>query len=69
MFGACCPPKEAAMYRVEVRYQGEGMWRPAFLPLTLQAAYGQAGILSNSRLADQARVVAAEPARLLDRRV
>ena len=57
------------MYRVEVRYQGEGMWRPAFLPLTLQAAYGQAGILSNSRLADQARVVASEPARLLDRRV
>ncbi|MCR5879713.1 hypothetical protein [Phenylobacterium sp. J367] len=57
------------MYRVEVRYIGEGIWRPAALPATLQAAYGQAGVLSNSRTADQARVVAAEPLRILDRRV
>jgi len=58
------------MYRVEVRYTGEGVWRAAVPPLTLQAAFGQARVLSNSRTADQARVVSSKPTpRLADVRV
>ncbi|HEY8618292.1 hypothetical protein [Phenylobacterium sp.] len=57
------------MYRVEVRFAGEGLWRPAALPTTLQLAFARAGVLSGSRMADQARVVPSGPAPLLDRRV
>jgi len=39
-------------------------------PLTLQAAFGQARVLSNSRTADQARIVSSTPTpRLADVRV
>ncbi|HEY8570915.1 hypothetical protein [Phenylobacterium sp.] len=47
------------MYRVEVRYLGDTVWRAGALPLTLQAAFGQARVMSGSRTADQARVVQA----------
>ena len=50
------------MYRVDVRFLGEAAWRAGALPLTLQAAYGQARVLSGSRTADQARVVQCAPA-------
>ena len=45
------------MYRVEVRFLGEAAWRSNAAALTVQAAYGQARVLSGSRTADQARVV------------
>jgi hypothetical protein len=45
------------VYRVEVRFLGDTVWRSSAPPLTLQAAYGQARVLSGSRTADQARVV------------
>jgi hypothetical protein len=60
--------KEHRMYRVQYRLLGDVMWRQAALPQTLQAAHGQAGALSHSRLADQARVISAGPSRPLDLR-
>jgi hypothetical protein len=58
------------MFKVELRYSGEVGWRTSAPALTLQAAFAQASLLSNSRIADHARVArSGEPARLVDRRV
>lgn len=58
------------MFRVEVRYAGEYIWRTMALPGSLQSAAGQASVLSHSRIADQARVVAAgESTRIAGRKV
>ena len=57
------------MYRVEVRFLGDAAWRSSAPPLTLQAAFGQARILSKSLVADQARVVPSSETRPTERRV
>lgn len=55
-----------------MRYAGEGAWRSGYSPLSLQAAFGTARVVSGqNRFADEVRVVpaVAPPPRLLDLRV
>lgn len=59
------------MFKLELRYAGEVGWRTGAPSLTALAAFGQASLLSSSRLADHVRVVpsAEPPRRVADRRV
>ena len=55
-----------------MRYSGEGAWRSGYSPLSLQAAFGVARVISTqNRFADEVRVVPpVNPApRLLDIRI
>lgn len=47
------------MFRVDRRFTGQGLWDSAALPMTYQAAFGQARVLQGGRFADDARIVQA----------
>jgi hypothetical protein len=58
------------VYTLSVRYIGERAWHTGSSPLSLQAAYARAQVLSaQNRFADEVRVTPAAPQRLLDLRV
>ena len=44
------------MFRVDYRFSGQGLWNSPALPVSLQAAIGQARARSDSVLADEVRV-------------
>jgi hypothetical protein len=55
-----------------MRYSGEGAWRSGYSPLSLQAAFGSARVLSTqNRFAEEFCVflAVAPPPRLLDIRI
>lgn len=58
------------MFRVDQRYDGQGLWSSGALPMTIQAALGRARALEATKFADDVRVVPAqsEP-QLIDIRV
>jgi hypothetical protein len=57
------------MYRVDLRFNGQGFWNSAALPMTIQAAVGRANALDKTKFADDVRIVeAASETRLIDLR-
>jgi hypothetical protein len=45
------------MFRVDYRFSGQGMWNMPALPVSLQAALGQARAREGTRFADEVRVI------------
>jgi hypothetical protein len=44
------------MFRVDYRFSGQGLWSSPALPVSLQAAIGQARARTDSVVADEVRV-------------
>jgi hypothetical protein len=45
------------MFRVDYRFSGQGLWNSPALPVSLQAAIGQARARTDSVVADEVRVI------------
>jgi hypothetical protein len=45
------------MFRVDQRYNGQGLWCSGALPMSIQAALGRAKALEETRFADDVRIV------------
>lgn len=63
MLGAFVAPgtirlsREAALVTVQLRYQGDGLWRSASMPLTSQAAQTVATAARQIKAADEVRIM------------
>jgi len=53
---------------VQLRCNGEGLWRAMLLPVTIQLAQTLARAAETMNLSDQIRVTPSQPARKLDLR-
>ena len=57
------------MVSVQLRYAGEGVWRPLTLPTSVEVAQTLARAAKTLDIADQVQIAPSPPARALDLKV